>query len=280
MRTHSTQARHASISIALLIVLLSTATADAQTLEAFTEPSETVRVASPEAGIIASVELSEGDRVSAGQLIATLDTKILEASLASARAIAESRGSLASANATLNLRRIRHEKIKRLHDDGHASPEEAERAASDLAVAEAELISIREKIDQSRLEVKRIEAQIERRKIRSPIDGVIIRLEKKPGELVAAGDSLVATVVQLSELRVRFYLPTPQAIKLKRNDQVKVFLPQTDQTTSGSVDFVSPVTDSDSGTVRVEVVIKNTKNEYRSGLRCILANSIPVSLQP
>ena len=38
----------------------------------------------------------------------------------------------------------------------------------------------------------------------------------------------------------------------------------------GAIDFISPVTDAESGTVRVKVRIDNPQNKYRSGQRCAL----------
>jgi multidrug efflux pump subunit AcrA (membrane-fusion protein) len=47
----------------------------------------------------------------------------------------------------------------------------------------------------------------------------------------------------------------------------------------GAVESVSPVTDAESGTVRVKVCFDNPKGEYRSGQRCTLRFSDQPAVQ-
>jgi len=249
-----------------------TETANSQTLEAFTEPYETVEVAAAESGILASVRLNEGDHVSANETIAELDCEVIKATLDAARAKGEAKGEVAAAESTFKQLKMRLEKIGNLKADGHASPEEVERARADASVARANLVSALELVNLNKLEVKRIEAQIRRRTISSPIDGVVIRLHRKKGELVSGSEARIATVVNLSSLRVRFNLPTFQATKLESEQEIDLLLPETNQMARGRIDFISPVTNSDSGTVRVEVIIDNQTGSFRSGVRCKLVN--------
>jgi hypothetical protein len=48
----------------------------------------------------------------------------------------------------------------------------------------------------------------------------------------------------------------------------KVLLTETNQTAIATVDYVSPVTNADSGRVRVDVLLNNPSQKYRSGVRC------------
>lgn len=114
------------------------------------------------------------------------------------------------------------------------------------------------------------EAQIERRTIRSPIDGVLVEQLRQPGEFVSSNEATIATVAQLSQLRVICFLPTKEALRWSVGQQLHVAFPDTLQSTSATVDFVSPVTDSNSDTVRVELLIRNTESRFRSGVRCVI----------
>jgi multidrug efflux pump subunit AcrA (membrane-fusion protein) len=38
----------------------------------------------------------------------------------------------------------------------------------------------------------------------------------------------------------------------------------------GKIEFVSPITEADSGTVRVKVLLDNPEGQYRCGVRCTL----------
>jgi hypothetical protein len=62
---------------------------------------------------------------------------------------------------------------------------------------------------------------------------------------------------------------------------VALSLPESKRRAVGQVEFVSPVTDAESGTVRVKVLLKNTDGQYRSGVRCeIDLSTIPTPTQP
>ncbi len=246
--------------------------AAAQQLQGFTEPHEVVLVASPEAGILRSMSVVDGDHVQRNQILCTLDAEVLHASLEAAKAKAEATGAMDAAAATVALRQTRFDNMSSLQRQGHASPEEVTRALADLSIAKANLASALEDARQRRLEIKQIEAQIERRTIRSPLDGVVLQVHKREGEFVAGNEPQIATIAQLSLLRLRFHLPTETALLLTADQELQVWFPQLSQSAVGRISFISPVTDSDSGTVRVEAVIDNRDEIYRSGLHCELVN--------
>ena len=51
----------------------------AEQVEGFTQPYRTINVAAVEVGIITAIDVREGDVVSRGQILATLDQEVLEA---------------------------------------------------------------------------------------------------------------------------------------------------------------------------------------------------------
>jgi hypothetical protein len=78
------------------------------------------------------------------------------------------------------------------------------------------------------------------------------------------------TVVQLDPLRVVFSLPTPIAARWSVGSAVALELPESGAKPRGKVEFVAPVTEAESGTVRVKVLIDNAAGAYRCGVRCLL----------
>ena len=113
-----------------------------------------------------------------------------------------------------------------------------------------------------------IEAEIERRLIRSPIRGVITEVHRQAGEFIAGAEPKFATIADLTKLRARFYLNAEEAIQLKTGQNVTIATGLTQKIVHGTVGFVSPVTDADSSTTRVEVLLNNPQNELRSGSPC------------
>src|SRR5688500_17037755 len=109
------------------------------------------------------------------------------------------------------------------------------------------------------LEYKRIQAQIERRKIASPVDGIVTELFKHEAELVTAVDPRVLMLVQLDPLCVTFSVTTRQAAELAAGKPVKLAFPDPPAKAEGQIEVISPVTDKASGTVKVKVIIPNPK---------------------
>jgi RND family efflux transporter MFP subunit len=239
-----------------------------ESIEGFSEPWQVIDVAAAESGVVQDVFVEEGEIVQKGQTLASLDQEVLLAAREVAAAQAESTQKLDIAIAELGLREHRLVQLKKLEREGHASPEEIQSAETDVTIARARVAMAKNDLRLARLEIKRIEAQIRRRAIPCPIDGVVVQLTKNIGEFVAANDSKIAKVVQVSVLRVRMYVLTNQAVLLENGRSVPVTFPSQIEPVQGKIIFISPVTDSESDTVRVELRVENKGNFYRSGVRC------------
>jgi RND family efflux transporter MFP subunit len=242
----------------------------ATSFEGFTEPYRKIEVAAAETGTVERLLVREGDHVAKGQTLATLDSEVLVVSKEIATANDQARGKLNYAQAERDLRKTRLERLGPLRQQGHASQEEIDRAQTELAAAEANLLSAREQHLLDGLERKKIQAMIERRAVRSPIDGVVTRIHKDEQEFVSNNSAAVATVVQLDPLRVVFTVPTAHAMSVKVGQVVALEFPESGNKASGKIELVAPVTEAESGTVRVKVIMDNPKGEHRCGVRCSL----------
>ncbi len=239
-------------------------------IEGFTQPSREIDVASVETGILIAVDVEEGNRVQRDQLLAQLDQDVIEASLKIADKQQQLRGQLDSAQAELRLREDRLLKLHRLLENRHASQEEVDRAAAERDIARARVLAAEEALDVKRLEYERIQAQLDRRSIRSPVDGVVKRVHKEIGEFVAPTDPVILTVVKLDPLLAVFAVPSGQAGRLTPGETVSLGFESEKAAVSGSVKSVSPVVDAQSSTVTVKVELPNPQGAYRSGERCVL----------
>ena len=176
-------------------------------------------------------------------------------------------GQLDAARADLQMRKDRLEKLRPLRIEGHARQEEVDRAANEVTVAEANLRTALEDLVTRRLEYERTKTQIGRRTILAPITGVITEMHKDVGEFVAPNSPDLLTLVQLDQLLANFTLTSPQAAKLELNQKFTVTFFGGVQTT-GVVEFISPVTNAESGLVLVKLRIENAEGRFRSGERC------------
>ena len=260
--------------LTVLMVLLSwlmAGMAHGELVEGFTEPYRQIDIAvASETGLITALPVREGQHVKAGQLLATLDTDVLVATLDIARERSQLTGRIDGANAELQLRQRRLEKLHQLVREGHATEGEVERAQTDVAIAQANLLLADEERRLAALDCKRIEVQIERRQVKSPINGVVTQVHREVGEAVAINEPQLLTVVQLNPLRVKFSLTARAATDIKEGQMLPLQLSDAGIAATGQVEVVSPVLDAKSGTIQVTCVIDNAGNKYRSGMRCVL----------
>lgn len=257
-------------TLALVGVVLCSQSLRATELEGYTEPIRTIEVASDETGTVAEVLVQQGQSVEQGQPLLRLNSHVHHAQLEIAKQQMNMQGRMDAARAEMELTAQRHEKIQDLRKSGHARQAELQRASKELKVAEANLRSVSEDMETRRLEYERLVTQINRRVIRAPVAGIVTELHKEPGEFVAPNKPDVVTLVQLDTLMANFALVSNQSAQLRIGQSMKVHFTESDQTVSGEVAFISPVTDAESGTVLVKVAISNPEGNVRSGARCTI----------
>ena len=257
------------LAIAVIVVITACCTnVFGQDVKAFTEPYRSIEIAAPETGILSQVIVKEGDQIKAGGLLANLNEEVLAASLAVAKETTESGGAIKSARAELQMQQERFGKLQGLFDRRHASQIELDRARTQLEIAEAKVESVEDDLRVKKLEMRRIEAQLEQRRLRTPIDGVVTEIFKDEGEFVSPADPKVMTVVQLNPLRVIFSVPQEEISRLQVDDTVSVEI--NGEEVDRTVEFVSPTADAQSGTSRVKIQIDNEDLSLASGQACYL----------
>lgn len=239
--------------------------------EGFTEPYRSVEVAAPESGTIEEIVVRQGQLVKQGDILAVLDRDILQSSLDIARAKSESTAKREAAKIESLLKQRRLDNFYRLGKD-NSSNEEIERARADVDLAQTQVLAAEEELKLNSLELKRIQVQLDRRTIRSPIAGVVTRLHREVGEFVPQTDPKVATIVDLNRLRIVFHPPARLGESLDPQQPVQVRLLRTATIVPAEIEYVAPVTNADSGSVRLEVILDNASGRYRSGVRCALVH--------
>ncbi|HEY6564490.1 MAG TPA: efflux RND transporter periplasmic adaptor subunit, partial [Pirellulaceae bacterium] len=228
--------------VGLVLAALVASPLSGETVEGFAEPFHRVDIAgATEPGMITEIRVREGDHVKKGDVLATLENGVLEASLVIAERRSQMRGRLDAANAELHMRRDRAFKLRQLRAQGHASPVELERAEADFAVAAAQVVLAREELELAELECRRIEAQIEQRIFRSPINGVVSEIVREQGESILLNDPALMTLVQLNPLRVRFPVSVHAAQSIQADQVLEVEVPDLKENVEAKVDVIAPV---------------------------------------
>jgi RND family efflux transporter MFP subunit len=254
----------------VLLVFLGANRIEGKRIEGFTEPYQTIDVAAAENGIVQEVRVELGQTVKKGEVLGTLDDDLLKATLEIAQLKANSTAAIDAAKAELEIKEQRLNALTEINRTSGGSREEFSRARADAELARAKLKSAQETLAADQLEVKRIETQLRRRTIRSPIDGVITEIHREPGEFLSITEPKLFTVVRLDRLRAKFYIPAENAQRLSKGQRMKLAGNADDKPLTGDIEFVSPVTHAESGLVRVDVILDNRDGRLRSGQRLTL----------
>ncbi|MCP4192047.1 MAG: efflux RND transporter periplasmic adaptor subunit [Planctomycetaceae bacterium] len=258
------------LAVCFLVGSLSSQGKSQSEADAFTAPYQELELAVGDAGVLTEVNVRTGEAVEVGQILAKLDTRVLDASLQISQAKAKFFGAVNAATAERDLRGKQFRQIENLYGRGHATERELERAETDYRISNARVEMAREELLLHRLECKRIEAQIERRRIRSPIDGVVSDVNKEVGESFSLTDPHLMTIVQLNKLRAKFSLTPAESAGIQIGDQVSLRVTSPAREVIARVESVHPVIDAKSGTLIISMVIDNSKRKLRSGCRCFM----------
>lgn len=239
-------------------------------IRSFTEPFKKSVAASAVTGIVMKTNVREGDIVHVGDPLATLNRRVLEASLEIAEARAESTARVDAARSQYELAKSQLESLQALEENGHTNRYELEQKRSEFDTVFSDYQAAQDEQNLAALEVKRIEAELNDRIIRSPIDGYVTEIHKQLGENLSSNEPQFATIVRLNKLRIRFYVDAQMLKNNQIGGPVVVEVGSDHKQLQGVVDYVSPVIDSDSGVGRMEVVIENKSLELQSGVVAFL----------
>lgn len=235
-------------------------------LDGVIQPISDVEVASIEMGIVCELLVKPGDRVVRGQPMAKLDSDSIEAQLRVKKTEAESTGKLEQARAEYILAKTKHDKLLALLADGKSSQNEVERANVDLLVAKGRLQSEEESIRVLKSDLERFQQQLEDRTIRAPIDGIVTDLLKEVGEIVSTTSPSILRMIDTSKLRATFSVQEGELPTLPVGKIIGLQL-SNGGTVEGTIEYVPPVADPETGWFMINVVIDNRDGKI-IGSRC------------
>jgi HlyD family secretion protein len=205
---------------------------------------------------IVELPFREGQSVRKGDVIVRLDDRDLSARLAAVTARLEAeRGRLGAEKARLDGPRMqlqtakaaleRQEALFRSGDISRQALEEAQTRVQDiqagLAASERSIGVIESSIAANAADIERAQRDRERTVLRSPMDGVVIRLNAEVGELVVVGTmnnagTVIMTVADLSHMRMVAEVAEADIARVQLNQVAEVFVnAYKDQSFKGTV---------------------------------------------
>lgn len=257
----------AALMCALLIPGLVSANDDEGVVDCLLEPNLIVDISSSEVGVLSAVHVDVSDKVNAGRLLAELDTQVERATLAlsEARANAAAEVELLEQSSEFNSRRVARN--NELHAKRAVPDQVMDEAQTELKLSDLRLRQALENRAIAKLELHRDKTALERRYIRSPIDGVVVLRHKSAGEYVE-GDPIVQ-VAQLDPLRVQLVAPISMLTRIKLGMKATV-RSELEDAPSGvaTVTRIDPLVDAATATFGIRLLMPNPDFALPPGLKC------------
>lgn len=171
------------------------------------EPAMVVEVGSAVEGIITQIDAERGKQIRKGDVIARLDATVERETLRIAEALAQSQVDIDIAKARVTLLEKTVERARTLLRRNAGTQVDLDVAEAELVTAKLEVARAEENHMMNQMERDRAAATYERRVVRSPIDGVLLRRLIGPGEFIHS-QAQVAQIANVDPLYVDVFLPT------------------------------------------------------------------------
>jgi RND family efflux transporter MFP subunit len=197
--------------------------------------------------------IQEGDRVSAGTMLARIRQEDVETKLAQARSQEQ------EAQAGLRQAEESYSRAKALFAAKSLT-------RPDLEAAQGAYESVQAKLAGARALVREAQNAVDDSALRAPIDGLVLKRLVEVGSLVGAGTPGFV-LAQTSPVKVVFGVPDVMLPKVRAHGELAVTLEAfPGQTFTGRVTRISPVADFKTRNFDVEVAIPNPGGELKVGM--------------
>jgi membrane fusion protein, multidrug efflux system len=211
-------------------------------VQAKVEGDEDVVVSAQSMGTVTDVLVDAGDKVTKGQVLATIDDRSIRANVESLKS-------------QLELSTTLYNKQKNLWDQKIGSEVQFLNAKTQKESLEKQVAALQDTWDMTR--------------IKSPINGTVDDVKIKTGQMMAPGMPAVR-VVNLSALKVKGELPESYISYVNKGNPVRIFFPDLNTEIESKVDYSGKAINVINRTFNVEVKLKSTKEQFHPNQVAVL----------
>ena len=183
-------------------------------------------------GILTSVKVDEGEKVSKGQVLATIDDGGLK-------------NQLAQLEAQARLAKTTYERQQRLWEQNIGSEIQYLEAKTNYEALESS--------------VNQLKSQLAKTVVRAPFSGVIDDVMSEQGEVVNPGQNQLFRLISLDKMYVEADVPENYLRKIRKGTDVKVQISSVGKEFEGKVSQVGNNINPNNRTFRIEVAVPNEK---------------------
>ena len=210
-------------------------------------------------GTLSRVAVEIGDRVRAGQTVATMDRREIDAQVdAAAAAVNVAHAGLESAEAALANAVLEHERAQKLFDTGAIAKQRLDAGDTTLRSASAQRDLATATVAQADAALRRAREVQRDTTLTSPIDGVVVERNYDAGSLASPGDKPVVIVADLRVLKLEAGVSELEAGRLRTGMRARISVQaRPGETFDGRLAAIAPEVDARNRHFAIEVRTNN-----------------------
>jgi len=231
-------------------------------------PQTRVAVTAKLPGTLSSIKVDIGDRVRAGQVVAVLDRREIDAQVDAAEAAVNvAHAGIEAAEAALANTVLERDRAQNLFDRGAVPKQRLDAAESARRSAAAQRDLANANLAQAEAALRRAREVLRDTTLTSPIDGVIVERHYDAGSLVGPGDDPVVVVADLRILKLEAGVSELEAGRLKVGMPARVTAQaRPGEVFDGRLAAIAPEVDARNRHFQIEVRIANPGATLLSGM--------------
>ncbi len=248
------------------------------TLEARVKASISPKIS----GRVRTIAVDQGDTVSSGKVLVTLDdedlqqqVEIAEANLETAQAaIDRLKSDEARSDATLTQAKSEHQRTEQLVAKNVSTQSDSDKSVEALAIAEVgvarakfAVIEGRKQLIAAEKTLRYQQARLADTQITAPFDGLIVQRQRDAGDVAVPG-SPILTLISTAELWISAWVDETEMTRLKVDQSARVlFRSEPDRAFSGKVARLGRETDRETREFVVDVRVLELPSNWAAGQR-------------
>ncbi|WP_333637975.1 efflux RND transporter periplasmic adaptor subunit [Tissierella praeacuta] len=245
------------------------------------KPAQLVKQGFKVAGVVGNIYVKEGDRISEGQALMSLNPHDYELGVIAAQAQYDSLNmqlsskidsSINQAKANLDFIKTQLDRVRRLHEKGAVATKTVEELEVSLVVAEnkyKEALDAKEtaeaQLRQAGAALELAQSQLNDTVLHSPIDGTVVKQIFEVGETIAPGYPAFV-LGRLDTLEVEVGVPDNLIDNIKVGEKVKLFIYGIDKELEGVISNIDATADLETRTFGVKIDIDNKDGDIKPGM--------------
>jgi membrane fusion protein, multidrug efflux system len=213
----------------------------AELREGVAKPFKVVTMSASLREMITRINVEEGDRITAGQVLVSLEAE---------------------------KEKLAAERIEQLIAKAQFDYNAAKRLFEQNVSSKDEMLSKEVDLKRLQTELKMAQAEVAEREMLAPLTGVVVHRLREPGEAVNEAEPILQ-VMDSDKLLLLFYLEAPMLSVLQLGDELNVDFPEMTPAVQrkAKVHFIDPEVDARSGMFRVRLLMDNTDQAVRPGMK-------------